>query len=155
MLKSKRFVAAALTAAMVMGTLAGCGSSTKGNADTGAAKTEGEKAETSGTAAGGSAAVGTKVEFWNDKFANSEKSDVDKIMNSITELSGIKVEQIAYPDTAAYQTAMQQSIRDKKAPGLFTWWSGPQLETLAKNDLLEDLSDLWDEVIVPTAYQRT
>jgi multiple sugar transport system substrate-binding protein len=154
MLKSKRFVASALTAAMVMGTLAGCGSSTKGNADTGAAKTEGEKAETSGTAARGSAAVGTKVEFWNDKFANSEKSDVDKIMNSITELSGIKVEQIAYPDTAAYQTAMQQSIRDKKAPGLFTWWSGPQLETLAKNDLLEDLSDLWDEVIVPNGVSK-
>ncbi|HBE87373.1 MAG TPA: hypothetical protein DDW53_21520 [Lachnoclostridium sp.] len=94
------------------------------------------------------------MEFWNDKFANSEKSDVDKIMNSITELSGIKVEQIAYPDTAAYQTAMQHSIRDKKAPGLFTWWSGPQLETLAKNDLLEDLSDLWDEVIVPNGVSK-
>lgn len=97
MLKSKRFVAAALTGVMVMGTLAGCGSGTNGKTDNGVTKTEGKETE----AAEGNAAVGTKVEFWNDKFANSEKSDVDKIMNSITELSGIKVEQIAYPDTEA------------------------------------------------------
>ena len=43
---------------------------------------------------------------------------------------------------------MQQSIREEEAPGLFTWWSGPQLETLVKNDLVEDVTDLWDEFVV-------
>lgn len=138
MLKSKRLTVAALAAVMALTVtaLAGCGS--------------GESSAEGGTEAGSegnqTAAAG-KIEFWNDKTNGMEKVDVDQIMNSIESLSGIKVENISYPDTAAYQTAMQQSIRDKKAPGLFTWWSGPQLKTLVENDLLEDLTDLWTDTI--------
>ena len=72
---------------------------------------------------------------------------MNKIFDSIGSLSGIGVEPVTYPDTAAYQTAMQQSIRGEEAPGLFTWWSGPQLETLAKNGLLEDLTDMWPDYV--------
>lgn len=61
-----------------------------------------------------------KTEFWNDKMANTDQSKLDQMQESIKDLSGIDVELIAYPDTASYQTAMQQSIRTEDAPGLFT-----------------------------------
>ena len=31
---------------------------------------------------------------------------------------------------------------------MFTWWSGEKLETLVKNGLVEDLTDLWDSDFV-------
>ncbi|MGN1142390.1 MAG: ABC transporter substrate-binding protein, partial [Oliverpabstia sp.] len=94
----------------------------------------------------GSASGGT-VEFWNDKLSNIEQDQLDAILGSIETASGNPVEMVPYPDTAAYQTAMQQTIKDSKAPGLFTWWSGPQLQTLAENGLIEDLTDVWNETI--------
>lgn len=102
---------------------------------------------------GGVEASGS-VEFWNDKLLNTEQSEIDKIINSIEGLSGIGVEPVTYPDTAAYQTAMQQSIREEEAPGLFTWWNGPQLETLAENDLVEDLTDLWDDYVCANGVSK-
>ena len=90
-----------------------------------------------------------KTEFWNDKMANTDQSKLDQMQESIKDLSGIDVELIAYPDTASYQTAMQQSIRTEDAPGLFTWWSGSQLETLVKEGLVEDMTDFWDEYVIP------
>lgn len=94
------------------------------------------------------AAAGT-LEFWNDKMASLDQSDLDKISESIEGLSGVDMEFIAYPDTASYQTAMQQSIRSAEAPGLFTWWSGSQLQTLAEEGLLEDMTDFWEEYVIP------
>ena len=90
-----------------------------------------------------------KTEFWNDKMANTDQSKLDQMQESIKDLSGIDVELIAYPDTASYQTAMQQSIRTEDAPGLFTWWSGSQLETLVNEGLVEDMTDFWDEYVIP------
>lgn len=138
MKKFKKFTAMALAGVMAMSVLAGCG---KGSATSGDGEADG------GTNGGGAAAGGT-VEFWNDKFLDAEQADLDKVFGGISDLSGIKVEPVTYPDTAAYQTAMQQSIREEGAPGLFTWWSGPQLETLVENDLVEDVTDLWDEYVV-------
>lgn len=149
MRKSKKAAALALTFVLAAGTLAGCGGSgapakpadENKQAENTTASSENTTASSEGGQASGS------VEFWNDKFLNTEQSESDKILASIEGLSGIGVELVTYPDTAAYQTAMQQSIRGAEAPGLFTWWSGPQLETLAANDLLEDLTDLWPEYV--------
>lgn len=90
-----------------------------------------------------------KVEFWNDKLANTEQSDIDELMGTISSVSGEDVTCVAYPDTASYQTALQQSIGTGDAPELFTWWSGPQLKTLAESGKLEDLTDIWDQYVVP------
>lgn len=95
------------------------------------------------------AADAGKTEFWNDKMADTDQSDLDAMRESIQSLSGVDLEFIAYPDTASYQTAMQQTIRTEDAPGLFTWWSGSQLETLAKEGLVEDLTDFWEEYVAP------
>jgi ABC-type sugar transport system, periplasmic component len=85
------------------------------------------------------------MEFWFDKGGDQE------IVNHLTEAwksdSGVDVKITNYPDTAAYQTAIQQSIDQPTAPGLFTWWSGPQLETLAKNGKIADLTDEWKNYI--------
>lgn len=152
MKKQKKAAALVLALTLAAGALAGCGGDS-GEADTG---NTGNTGNTGGTAAtedntggtdAGSTAVTGKVEFWNDKLLNMEQADLDKIFGSITSISGVEVESVTYPDTAAYQTAMQQSIGGADAPGLFTWWSGPQLETLAKNGLLEDLTDLWPEYV--------
>lgn len=138
-----------LAAAVAAGTLAGCGGSGDVKTDTkaDAAKIDNTAAAVGKDAVGEAAASTGNVEFWNDKFLNMEPNDIKRIFDSINSLSGIKVEAVTYPDTAAYQTAMQQSIRGEEAPGLFTWWSGPQLVTLAENGLLEDLTDLWPEYV--------
>lgn len=75
-------------------------------------------------------------------------------MNSITSLSGVNVNCVAYPDTASYQTALQQSLGTQDAPGLFTWWSGSQLESLADSGNLEDLSDIWDKYVIPNGVSE-
>lgn len=156
MRKVKKIAALSLSLVMAVSMLAGCGGSGgsggSGETKSEAAKTEAakndEEAKPAGGETSGEAAASTgKVEFWNDKLLNTEQSELDKVFNSIESLSGIEVEAVTYPDTAAYQTAMQQSIRGEEAPGLFTWWSGPQLATLVENGLLEDLTDLWPEYV--------
>ena len=85
------------------------------------------------------------TEFWFDKGGDQE------IVNHLTEAwqndAGMKIQITNYPDTASYQTAIQQSIDQPDAPGLFTWWSGPQLDTLAKNGKIADLTDEWKNYI--------
>src|SRR5690606_22761063 len=87
------------------------------------------------------AQTGGKVDFWLDKLGDAEKAA--RLAEAWKNDSGIEIELTNYPDVAAYQTAIQQTIDDPGAPGLFTWWSGPQLETLAKNGKLADLTAEW------------
>jgi multiple sugar transport system substrate-binding protein len=86
------------------------------------------------------------VEFWNDK-ANPENEA--KFTPEIIKASGIETTIISYSDVASYQTAIQQSARTPNAPGLFTWWSGYQLQSLVENGLVADLTDLWQSHIIP------
>jgi multiple sugar transport system substrate-binding protein len=95
-----------------------------------------------GTAGGG----GKAVEFWNDK-PNPENEAA--FGPALVKASGVPVTIISYTDVASYQTAIQQSARTPNAPGLFTWWSGFQLQALAENGLLEDLTDIWQSHIIP------
>ncbi len=97
-----------------------------------------------------SAFAETHVEFWNDKMTNTDASILESLVNAFSADSGLDVEIISYPDVAAYQTAIQQSISGSSAPAMFTWWNGYQLETLAKNDLLLDLTEEWKNYYVPS-----
>lgn len=144
MANMKRITALLLAGTMAAGALAGCGGS-KDSADTpkNDQKTESESKD-DGAAEG---EVSGTVEFWNDKQNELEQEKRDHIYNTLNEVTGNTIEMLPYPDTAAYQTAMQQTIKEDKAPGLFTWWSGPQLQTLAENGLVEDLTDVWNETI--------
>jgi multiple sugar transport system substrate-binding protein len=89
---------------------------------------------------------GGGIEFWNDK-PNPELHG--PLAVELEKVSGVPVEIIEYPDVSAYQTAMQQSIRQPSAPELFTWWSGSQLETLIQNGLLADLTEIWTQDLIP------
>jgi multiple sugar transport system substrate-binding protein len=97
---------------------------------------------------GGTATTGSSrsVEYWTDK---PDPESEAALTPEITKASGVPVTMISYSDVASYQTAIQQSARTPNAPGLFTWWSGSQLQTLAENGLVEDLTDLWQSHIIP------
>lgn len=99
--------------------------------------------------------VSGKVELWNDKLATEDPTVVDSIAQGATEASGLEVTINSYPDVAAYQTALQQSIKEPEAPGMFTWWSGSQLETLATNGMIEDLTDIWEKYIIPAGVPES
>lgn len=147
----------ALVGAMSLSVLAGCGSSSSGSTGTASSNSAStEKQTTTGTTKSASTgtAAGGSTEFWNDKLANTDQSDIDQMMGTISDLSGVNVTCVAYPDTASYQTALQQSIGTTDAPGLFTWWSGSQLESLYKSGNLEDLSDIWDKYVIPSGISK-
>lgn len=99
--------------------------------------------------------ISGKVELWNDKLATEDPTVVDAIASGASEASGLTVTINSYPDVAAYQTALQQSIREPEAPGMFTWWSGSQLETLVNNGVVEDLTDLWNDYIIPSGVPES
>ncbi len=163
-MKLKRIAALLLSAAVAVGALAGCGNSGGGSTQSSTTEDTSTDAEDTGseaadagsedadageesTDAGEAVAEAGTVEFWNDKMANTEQTHLDAIFGEVKKVSGYTIDMVPYPDTASYQTAMQQTIRDEKAPGLFTWWSGPQLQTLVENGLVEDLTDVWNNYI--------
>lgn len=156
----KRVAALLLSVTVAVTALAGCGNSSNGGTDsaqstqteetgdeTPEAVAEDAGSEEAQTGTEEAVAAGGTLEFWNDKMANIEQSSLDKVFGTIQSASGYTLDMIPYPDTASYQTAMQQTIRDEKAPGLFTWWSGSQLQTLVENGLVEDLTSVWDNAI--------
>ncbi|MDY4610331.1 MAG: extracellular solute-binding protein [Sphaerochaetaceae bacterium] len=89
------------------------------------------------------------LEFANDKMGGVDYSVRAKVEKQATETTGVQVNITASPDVAAYQTTIQQSIRTAKAPGLFTWWGGSQLGTLVSNGLVEDLTSVWEDFLIP------
>ena len=149
----KRMLALLLAASMAATAMAGCGGGDDSSSGEASSESEGtesggtESAEAEGSEESSGNSGGGTVEFWNDKLANTEQAQLDSIIGSIQEATGYTLEMVPYPDTASYQTAMQQTIRESEAPGLFTWWSGSQLETLVENGLVADLTDLWNETI--------
>ncbi len=87
------------------------------------------------------------VEFWNDNKVADDEIGI-AWMNGWTAAYGDTVENIIYPDTASYQTAISQSIdTPSAAPEIFTWWSGSQLEALASSGKVMALDELWEKVI--------
>lgn len=90
-----------------------------------------------------------KVEFWNDKMAGTDAGILQRLTEALSANSGLEAEIIGYPDVASYQTALQQSIGTESAPAMFTWWNGDQLNSLAANDLLVDLTEEWENYYVP------
>ncbi len=136
MFKFKNAVALVLSAAILASSVAGCSSPAPSASSEKPA--EGAVSTTNVKNAGA-------TEFWFDKGADQDI--VDRLAAAWKSDSGVAIKITNYPDTAAYQTAMQQSIDQSTAPGLFTWWSGPQLETLAKNGKVADLTDEWKNYI--------
>lgn len=153
----KRTLAVLLSAAMIACSITGCGGNggketegpTAQQEEAAGKKTENKEAEAAKTEAGGDGGITGKTEFANDKLLNLDLSIIQGYEESAKNVTGIDVTIVTSPDVAAYKTSIQQSIHDKSAPGLFTWWGGYQLQTLVDNGLVEDLTDLWKDYITP------
>ncbi|MCD7965033.1 MAG: extracellular solute-binding protein, partial [Clostridiaceae bacterium] len=156
-----------LAAALTAGSLAGCAG---GNS---APEKKAESTENTGTQAADTQAAGTqaasseaqngdngtpastgKVEFWNDKLSGTEQVDLDKLAQSASEASGINIEFISYTDVPSMRTAVEQSVNSSNAPGLFTWWSGVNLKNLVEAGAVEDLTEVWEEYIIPNGVSK-
>ena len=58
---------------------------------------------------------------------------------------GIGFTQNALPATDIYMSQIRSSLVTDEAPNLFTWWSTYRMKELSDNDVLKDLSALWDK----------
>ncbi len=149
----KRALAVMLTFTLAAGSLAGCARNTSGFDEKGdSSKNEDMQVADAGevqTAGSEMPSSTGRVEFWNDKLSGTEQTDLDKLAQSASAASGIDIEFISYTDVASMRTAVEQSANSAGAPGLFTWWSGVDLKTLADAGVVEDLTDIWEEYIIP------
>lgn len=89
-----------------------------------------------------SAGSSNKLKFVNDKSWDfksfSKVSDKD---------IGLGLDSSTYADQDAFVAFVKQSLRTSKAPALFTWHTGGQLEDLVGQGLIADTSSIWkDEV---------
>jgi len=145
----RRIFGVLLTVVLAISSLVGCSNSNSESAAQPEASTkvdtqmEGQETDDSALTSTG------KVEFWNDKLSGTDQSALDKLAQSATNVSGVNVEFISYTDVASMKTALQQSVNSSDAPGLFTWWSGTNLKSLVDEGVLEDLTDVWAEYIIP------
>ena len=153
----RKILAMLLCLVTVAGTVAGCGNvgaNTTDNSNDSATEeqitvsdstTEEENVENDAT----TEETTGKVEFANDKLMNLDLSVIEGYEEAAKKATGIDVTIVTSPDTASYQTSIQQSIHEESAPGLFTWWGGYQLQTLVENGLVEDLTEVWKNYITP------
>lgn len=61
------------------------------------------------------------------------------------EAIGIGFTNTAFPATDIFMSQVRSSLVTDEAPNLFTWWSTYRMKELADNDVLKDLSSLWDK----------
>jgi multiple sugar transport system substrate-binding protein len=52
-----------------------------------------------------------------------------------------------YSDTTVYQAALLPALPTDDTPDFFTWWSGFRIEELYKENVLEDLTDVWTQAV--------
>ncbi|RKX83119.1 MAG: hypothetical protein DRP70_15260 [Spirochaetes bacterium] len=69
----------------------------------------------------------------------------DQMSEASTEAIGIGFTNTAFPATDIYMSQIRASLVTDEAPNLFTWWSTYRMKELADNDVLKDLSSLWDK----------
>ena len=101
----------------------------------------GSESDTAAPGASGEQPTGT-LTFVNDKswdfdaFSKVSEKDIDISLASST-----------YADQNAFVAFVKQSMRTNKAPGMFTWHTGGQLEELVDSGLVAETSDIWAQAI--------
>lgn len=84
--------------------------------------------------AGGDLAFVTDKAAWQSSFEAMNKTSGD-----------LQLKFTGYSDPTAYDSYIKQSFRTNKKPDLFTWHTGGQLESLVKEGLVAETTDLWTE----------
>lgn len=86
------------------------------------------------------------LEFYSDKVADES---LGKVSTKLGEEGFPSFETYTYTDVASYQSVILQSLPTADAPGLFTWWSGENMQDLIKEGYLTDLTAEWEKYYVP------
>jgi multiple sugar transport system substrate-binding protein len=80
-------------------------------------------------------------------FVNDKSWDF-KAFSKVSEKDiGISLKPSTYADQNAFVAFVKQSLRTPKAPGLFTWHTGGQLQELVDQKLVADTSSIWKKAI--------
>lgn len=74
------------------------------------------------------------------------QSGWDAVFAGFKEATGVDVEMTGYTEIDTYTAAVKTGIPTTQGPDVFTWWSNYKIEDLAKEDLLEDLTPLFELV---------
>lgn len=75
---------------------------------------------------------------WNYKPLSAEADKDIKVSLKTTSYSNSQ---------NAFQALIKQSLRTPKAPDIFTWHTGPQLEALVQQGLVADTSSIWKKAL--------
>jgi multiple sugar transport system substrate-binding protein len=80
-------------------------------------------------------------------FVTDKSWDFDSFSKVSEDAIDISLASTHYADANAFEAFVKQSLRTNKAPGLFTWHTGGQLEELVEAGLVTETTDLWDAAI--------
>jgi ABC-type glycerol-3-phosphate transport system substrate-binding protein len=81
---------------------------------------------------------------------------INKMGALIADEIGVGFQSESYPDLTNYQTTLRQSLQNPKtAPDFFKWWSGYRLKELADQDLLVDVTPIWQKHIDAGEYDQS
>lgn len=92
--------------------------------------------------AGGTAQAASTIQLSNDKA--SWKPFFQKEGNTQQKKVGINWKLNEYSDDNTYQALIRTSGASSKVPDIFTWWSGFQMQEIAKAGFAADIGDLWE-----------
>jgi len=70
----------------------------------------------------------------------------DAVFAGFKEKTGIDVEMTGYTEIDTYIAAVKTGITTKEGPDVFTWWSNFKIADLAKEELLADISHLYEPI---------
>lgn len=143
---------ALLALALILGMLAGCAAPTPAPAP---AATEAPQAEPTQapepTAA--PAAKALMIELSHDK--PSWTPNTDQMGQSAAKATGVGFTTVPYNDPDVYKATVRAALTTDKAPDLFTWWSGYQMEDIVKAGGAADLTDVWQKYIASGEYSQS
>lgn len=116
-MKARKWFAAAAVIAVAAASLVGCSSTTS------------------------SSSVKT-LSFTQDKGWNYKP-----LSSAATKDISVTLKTSTYSNQNQFQAFIKQSLRTPKAPDLFTWHTGPQLQQLVQQGLVADTSSIWKQAI--------
>jgi ABC-type glycerol-3-phosphate transport system substrate-binding protein len=92
------------------------------------------------------AAKPTNLVLMHDKGGNPDYRPFYEQLGTMAKAAvGVGFTQSPYPDTNAFQAAVRAALPTDKAPDLFTWWSTYRMKDLIDENLVADMTDLWNK----------
>jgi len=94
----------------------------------------------------------TMLDLYHDKSTWTDR--VDQLGQSAADAIGVGFKSVPFPDTTTYQSTVRAALLSDKAPDLFSWWFGFQMEDLVTSGGAEDLTSIWDKYLASGEYSQ-